>query len=661
MTPLMDSKISPYLTKLEEDERKIVQILLDLGQEVPLFSGIETSRDPLGKLKKLCQTLKVIDDFYRPLGGLKGYHETVLSLSHPSTSPAKPEYLKPEGPKLNPRDPACLKWIRAGIESLNQFAEVYPVGGAGDRLGLKDENTDEPLPQAKLLFVGKTLLEGLIRDLAGREALYTNLSGKKIHTPIVMMTSQEKNNHEHVLTILEENKWFGRDPATFFLFQQPLVPVITANGAWATKGPLELTLKPGGHGVLWKLMQDRGAFDWLKQLKKSHLIIRQINNPLAGTDMNLLALGGRGVVEGHAFGFLTCERPLEASEGMDVHLRLKKGGHLFSTITNVEYTDFVSKGIHDQPEKEGSPYSRFPSNTNILFASISALEDALKTDPLPGAIINMKNKYAYTDQKGERKEDLGGRLESTMQNIADTFLDPGPTPSRTFVLYNDRDKTISVTKKEHQPGAPLKETPPGAFLDKLKNHYALLETCGFKLPTLPPDEICHAEGPPCLFYFHPGLGPLWSVIQQKLHGGELAPFSELVLDLSEVLIRNLTLDGCLEVQSSTLEGRLVLKNVTIQNAGIDLTQENIFWKHQIVKSEEMKVILQGRSEFYAENVTFKGPFNLTVPDQTRLVAYMDKDTVRFKEEPLPPTPLWNYAFNAENELQLISLSSINSF
>lgn len=201
-----------------------------------------------------------------------------------------------------------------------------------------------------------------------------------------------------------------------------------------------------------------------------------------------------------------------------------------------------------------------------------------------------------------------------------------------------------MTKKEHQPGASLKETPPGAFLDKLKNHYTLLETCGFKLPKLPSDEIR------LLFDFHPALGPLWSVIKQKLQGGELHPFSELILDLSEAQIHNLTLDGCLEVHSPTLEGRLVLKNVTIQNAGIDLTQENLFWKHRIFKSEEMKIVLQGRSEFYAENITFKGPFSLTVPDQTRLIAYMDQDTVSFKEEPLSPAPLWTYAFNAENEL-----------
>lgn len=39
------------------------------------------------------------------------------------------------------------------------------------------------------------------------------------------------------------------------------------------------------------------------------------------------------------------------------------------------------------------------------------------------------------------------------------------------------------------------------------------------------------RGPGCIFLFHPGLGPLWDVIAQKLRGGVLAPGSELVLEV----------------------------------------------------------------------------------------------------------------------------------
>ena len=53
-------------------------------------------------------------------------------------------------------------WI---FQSLPEMGEIYPLGGAGDRLGLVDEVTGESLPVAMLPYCGRTLLEGLIRDL----------------------------------------------------------------------------------------------------------------------------------------------------------------------------------------------------------------------------------------------------------------------------------------------------------------------------------------------------------------------------------------------------------------------------------------------------------------------------------------------------------------
>ena len=45
------------------------------------------------------------------------------------------------------------------------LGEIYPLGGAADRLGLVDPETGECLPAAMLTHCGRTLLEGLIRDL----------------------------------------------------------------------------------------------------------------------------------------------------------------------------------------------------------------------------------------------------------------------------------------------------------------------------------------------------------------------------------------------------------------------------------------------------------------------------------------------------------------
>jgi hypothetical protein len=55
---------------------------------------------------------------------------------------------------------------------LPDLGEIYPLGGSADRLDLVDPNTGECLPAAMLPFCGRTLLEGLIRDLQVFFVLY---------------------------------------------------------------------------------------------------------------------------------------------------------------------------------------------------------------------------------------------------------------------------------------------------------------------------------------------------------------------------------------------------------------------------------------------------------------------------------------------------------
>lgn len=60
------------------------------------------------------------------------------------------------------------------------MAEIWPVGGAGDRLGLVCGNSGEPLPAALLPYTGRTMMEGLLRDLqvrSGRACAATLVAG----------------------------------------------------------------------------------------------------------------------------------------------------------------------------------------------------------------------------------------------------------------------------------------------------------------------------------------------------------------------------------------------------------------------------------------------------------------------------------------------------
>ncbi len=120
------------------------------------------------------------------------------------------------------------------------------------------------------------------------------------------------------------------------------------------------------------------------------------------------------------FGFASCPRQVKASEGINVLVEAPHSQGYKYTLTNIEYCDFKKFGIVDQPEKPGSPYSKFPSNTNILFVDLEAVLDAITRCPIPGILVNLK-KLTYRTNTGQKKEEEVARLESTMQNIADFF------------------------------------------------------------------------------------------------------------------------------------------------------------------------------------------------------------------------------------------------
>ncbi|KAE8712021.1 hypothetical protein F3Y22_tig00110264pilonHSYRG00035 [Hibiscus syriacus] len=100
-----------------------------------------------------------------------------------------------------------------GIESLPDLGEIYPLGGSADRLGLVDSG--ECLPAAMLPYCGRTLLEGLIRDLQAREFLYFKLYGKQCITPVAIMTSSAKNKPQAYYYILRKTWMVWIRPGEF--------------------------------------------------------------------------------------------------------------------------------------------------------------------------------------------------------------------------------------------------------------------------------------------------------------------------------------------------------------------------------------------------------------------------------------------------------------
>lgn len=123
-------------------------------------------------------------------------------------------------------------------------------------------------------------------------------------------------------------------------------------------------------------------------------------------------------------------------------------------VTCVEYTELQKQGIQENAMCNGSLQSPFPANTNVLYVDLAAVEAVASSSreaTLPGLIMNLTKAVKYADYRGVNHRcpnwqggrvagvggvwtDTGvcgeggssvraGRMECTMQNIADSLRD----------------------------------------------------------------------------------------------------------------------------------------------------------------------------------------------------------------------------------------------
>ncbi len=641
----------------------LIKAVVAIHQGPTIFTGYKGGQD----LTHFIEQIEPTERFYSYMGGIVGYHVKTLKLMCEQLEKKQDvEAVTLHAPPytdIREESQARRNLVRDGVDTLDAMGEIYVVGGAGDRLNLIDEKTKQPLPVARLEFGGHTLLENLVRDLQAREFFTYKLTGKQHITPIILMTSKEKQNDMHIAALLEERKYFGRPEGSIFRIKQPMTPVIAVDGLWAVSAPLELIVKPGGHGVIWKLCDEYGAFTFLEKQKRDYVVVRQINNPLAGLDINLFALAGFGKKQNMAFGFESIPRIPGMSEGMNV---LKEYSDNKETISNLEYTEFAKAKATSQDFAKIADTHEFPANTNILYANVAQVKEASKKLPLPGFLVNMKHPVE-TLRDGKRVQRNGARLESTMQNIADVLTSDSDALS-TFVLLNKREKTMSVTKKAFD-GKSLAETPEGCFYDLMKENLSLLrDYCDFEIAPLNNAEDYIVNGPNALFSYHPALGPLYSVIAQKITQGKLCHNAELEIEAQEVSIKNLTVDGSLRISAenvmghfvdekllfSNQVGRAIFDTVTVKNQGIDRSLKNSCHKAEITRKECCKIMLLGNSEVVAKNVQIEGNFDLVVESGTRAILSQGKDgKVQVAVEKLDSNALlWIYEFDGANNVVL---------
>lgn len=662
-------------------------------------------------LNKLLKTLAEIEQFYDCVGGIIGYQVEVLELLAQSKFERKTtksqhvhesmecQFLEihvPSGLDLSQNTEYAAQAALWGIEGLPELGEIYPLGGSADRLGLVDHETGECLPAAMLPYCGRTLLEGLIRDLQAREFLYFKLYGKQYITPVAIMTSSAKNNHERITSLCERLRWFGRGQSSFQLFEQPLVPAVDAeDGQWLVMRPFAPVCKPGGHGAIWKLAHDKGIFKWFHDNGRKGATVRQVSNVVAATDLTLLALAGIGLHHGKKLGFASCKRSSGATEGINVLIEKKNlDGKWAYGLSCIEYTEFDKFGITHGPFSSNGLRADFPANTNILYVDLASAElvgSSKNERSLPGMVLNTKKPIVYMNNFGDTHSVPGGRLECTMQNIADNFLNTYSSRCYkgveddldTFMVYNERRRvTSSAKKKRKHADMSLHQTPEGSFLDILRNAYDILCQCDIKLPEIEGNDKYIDDGPPYLILLHPALGLLWEVTRQKFKGGSVSKGSELQIEVAEFLWRNVQLDGSLIIVAENVMGstriadngesilqyghrcgRCKLNNVKVLNKGIDWDcGDNTYWKHDVQRFEALKVILHGNAEFEASDVTLQGNHVFEVPDGHKLKITSGNSGLVVQLDPIEQNMMdtgswhWNYKINGSHiVLELVEL------
>lgn len=607
-----------------EQEKLALYTLLALDQG----SHLELEKASVEVLKQLANQLQVVEQFYEQNGGAIGYHLLCKRLhAEKDGHKQKGVYLPPKAVAISENSREKSKYVLSGIKHLEELAEIYPVGGAADRLSKRSAQI-----AATHQFCEKTLLERLIDDVQAKEYLYKKLYGKQVQIPIVMMTSEEKGGTGQIKELLEKNNWFGKDPQDFYWITQPLVPAMTPEGKWCSIAPGKLLLKPGGHGVIWKIAQAQGALAFLKERGKTKAFVRQINNPIAGVDDGILAFLGYGFAEQKDFGFAGCPRKSGASEGVDVVIQTDEG----CCLTNIEYCDFERYNVDENAD--------LLANTNLLFVDLDTVEELLEHNSVPGMLVNAKE-ATFAKEDGSLQTQTMMRLESTMQNLADSLVEQ-VSQKRSFITCNERGKTISAIKREYEEGGPIEETPKQCFLDMQENSYQLLTQCRVACGK----ELC--------FEYHPALGPLYSVIAQKLRGGTLADKSLLKLEISEVEIEELSLDGALTIEAEDFlqhpqEGRCTLKGVRVQNRGVDYENTPSLASSDRIFHQQCRITIEPGGEFYAEDVTFSGNLHIVVPANTRLMARPKHGGIEWSQEPITkPSWVWDYSIGREDQLVL---------
>jgi hypothetical protein len=630
-----------YLENLNDKNAYLLSSLIALNQGELFFKNYPHIPSFDQSIQKLLSLLDDVENFYSSIGGVLGYHKTFLHLLK-NEGLQKASIHKPHFIDCQTRSNLVDACIDTGLENLDKTAFIFPIGGSSDRFNLQDPKTKENLPLAFYNFAGKNLLEHLVEQTQALESLYFQTYQKSISCPIVLMTSEAKGNREKIEHFLKEKNYFGRKKESFCVCHQISVPMISEKGTWILEGPLSVSVKPGGHGALWKTMLDQNAFDFLFSQNCKHGIVRQINNPIAGLDYGLLSLLGYGIKHEKKFGFSTCNRPVGSASGMLVLKEIKKSqGMKGFFYSNIEYSDFQKWYIEDKPLEKGGKDSEYPANTNTLFIDLKEIYSLVQKDPLPGIILNIKSSIPGINAEGEKIIERAGRIELCMQNIADdliTYLDktsPTEEQLKSFLIYQNNQKALSPIKKPYTPEKSWEETQVKCFYDLMALYAHILQKSHVEISSIPSCEEWINNGPSYLIFLSPFLGPLFSLIEKKFYKGHYEKGFFLDVQIQNCQLFNLHLQGALVIQGThPLSCGCSLENVKIFNQGSSWNKNFAYIQKESTFKEALRIDLNQNSQFVAHDILIEGSHHFKVPANQRMTLKTVNNKLISQLEPL---------------------------
>lgn len=572
-------------------------------------AGIEDE----GKVR-LTEQMADLDSTYP--GGLAAYITKARQLLKESSDGINPfdEYTAsiPKGESLTYEpveisDSSSMSFSEAeevGLTGIADVAFVLVAGGLGERLGFSG---------IKLALETNLLTDACYLKLYCKfiQAFHRMAQIKIAHEtppmPLVIMTSGDTDDMTRQL--LADNDNFGMAPGQISIICQDKVPALKDNNAGLSMaGPWEIETKPHGHGDVHHLLFKHGLVDkWLEEGRK-YVVFLQDTNALV---INAI-LPALGVAIEKKFHMNSICIPRLAGEAAGAIARLEHKTDPSKSLTiNVEYNqlDPLLKsnppflGDVADPATGLSPY---PGNANNLIFELNSYAKTLKGED-QGVVIEFVNPKYKEGSRIEFKKPT--RLECMMQDFPKLMQkEMGAEANVGFTMF-ERWYTFSPAKNsldagmEHvAKGGMAPGTMCSAESDKYISNQRKLRFAGMDVPVTTESDYVYLAGIPIT----PGpriiLCPAFAITQkeiiQKISCGKITQRSSLVLEGEELFVKNLDLDGALEVRTG--HGcHVTIDGLKVRNKGCELVKipegakdipESVFIRGYTMKKHEMMKI-----------------------------------------------------------------------